>query len=143
MQIAQKMAVYSLGAADLLRRAMGKKIRAEMDQQRQIFVGGATSRGISEAKANEVLEQITQDPQHVDQVIERYMPYLCQAAMSGPDWREAPAPSAPLSPGEQELRQATDDRTVDPAGSRVAVKVQREHEEDGRAREDQPDCRAT
>lgn len=38
MQIAQKMAGYSLGGADLLRRAMGKKIRAEMDTQREIFV---------------------------------------------------------------------------------------------------------
>ena len=56
MQIAQKMAGYSLGAADLLRRAMGKKIRAEMDQQRQIFVGGAMARGISKAKADEVFD---------------------------------------------------------------------------------------
>ena len=36
------MAGYSLGGADLLRRAMGKKIRAEMDAQRKIFVEGAT-----------------------------------------------------------------------------------------------------
>ncbi|MBV8914020.1 MAG: DNA polymerase III subunit alpha [Acetobacteraceae bacterium] len=56
MQIAQKMAGYSLGAADLLRRAMGKKIRAEMDQQRQIFISGAIARGITEAKANEVFD---------------------------------------------------------------------------------------
>ena len=41
MQIAQKMAGYSLGGADLLRRAMGKKIRAEMDAQRKIFIDGA------------------------------------------------------------------------------------------------------
>jgi DNA polymerase-3 subunit alpha len=56
MQIAQKMAGYSLGAADLLRRAMGKKIRAEMDSQRQIFTSGATARGIAEAKAIEVFD---------------------------------------------------------------------------------------
>ncbi|HTZ70229.1 MAG TPA: DNA polymerase III subunit alpha, partial [Acetobacteraceae bacterium] len=56
MQIAQKMAGYSLGGADLLRRAMGKKIRAEMDTQRQIFTDGAKARGITEAKAVEVFE---------------------------------------------------------------------------------------
>ncbi|MCW3475216.1 DNA polymerase III subunit alpha [Limobrevibacterium gyesilva] len=56
MQIAQKMAGYSLGGADLLRRAMGKKIRAEMDAQRKIFVDGATARGIAPAKAEEVFE---------------------------------------------------------------------------------------
>lgn len=56
MQIAQKMAGYSLGAADLLRRAMGKKIRAEMDKQREIFVEGATARGIGAEKAAEVFD---------------------------------------------------------------------------------------
>ncbi|MBO0711927.1 MAG: DNA polymerase III subunit alpha [Acetobacteraceae bacterium] len=56
MQIAQRMAGYSLGAADSLRRAMGKKIRAEMEQHRATFVSGATARGISEAKAIEVFE---------------------------------------------------------------------------------------
>ena len=56
MQIAQKMGGYSLGGADLLRRAMGKKIRAEMDAQQKIFVDGATARGIPEAKAVEVFE---------------------------------------------------------------------------------------
>ena len=56
MQIAQRMGGYSLGAADLLRRAMGKKIRAEMEAQRQIFVSGAVARGIAEAKAVEVFE---------------------------------------------------------------------------------------
>ncbi len=56
MQIAQRMGGYSLGAADLLRRAMGKKIRAEMDSQRQIFCTGATARGIPSAKAVEVFE---------------------------------------------------------------------------------------
>ncbi|HEX3347233.1 MAG TPA: DNA polymerase III subunit alpha [Acetobacteraceae bacterium] len=56
MQIAQKMAGYSLGAADLLRRAMGKKIRSEMDAQRRIFCDGAIGRGIDEAKASEVFD---------------------------------------------------------------------------------------
>jgi DNA polymerase-3 subunit alpha len=50
------MGGYSLGAADLLRRAMGKKIRAEMDAQREIFTAGATARGIPQAKAVEVFE---------------------------------------------------------------------------------------
>ncbi len=56
MKIAQKMGGYSLGSADLLRRAMGKKIRAEMDSQRQIFTEGAVARGIPGAKAVEVFE---------------------------------------------------------------------------------------
>ncbi len=56
MQIAQKMGGYTLGAADLLRRAMGKKIRAEMEQQRQVFTNGAVGRGIPEAKAVEVFD---------------------------------------------------------------------------------------
>ncbi len=56
MQIAQQMGGYSLGAADLLRRAMGKKIRAEMEAQRKIFIDGATARGVGEAKANEVFD---------------------------------------------------------------------------------------
>ena len=56
MQIAQKMAGYSLGGADLLRRAMGKKIAAEMEQQRKIFTDGATARGVSPEKATEVFD---------------------------------------------------------------------------------------
>ena len=56
MQIAQTMAGYSLGAADLLRRAMGKKIRAEMEQQRQTFTDGAEARGIEPEKATEVFD---------------------------------------------------------------------------------------
>jgi DNA polymerase III subunit alpha len=54
MQIAQTMAGYSLGGADLLRRAMGKKIPAEMEAQRDIFMKGATARGIDADKATEV-----------------------------------------------------------------------------------------
>ena len=56
MQIAQTMGGYSLGGADLLRRAMGKKIRAEMEQQRQVFTDGAKAKGFSAAKATEVFD---------------------------------------------------------------------------------------
>ncbi|HEX2939946.1 MAG TPA: DNA polymerase III subunit alpha, partial [Rhodopila sp.] len=56
MQIAQKMAGYSLGGADLLRRAMGKKIAAEMEAQRGIFTKGAIERGIDPEKAKEVFD---------------------------------------------------------------------------------------
>ncbi len=51
MQIAQVLSGYSLGSADLLRRAMGKKIKEEMEAQRKIFVDGAVARGVPEAKA--------------------------------------------------------------------------------------------
>ena len=50
-RIAQVLAGYSLGGADLLRRAMGKKKPAEMARQREVFVTGATERGLSEAHA--------------------------------------------------------------------------------------------
>jgi DNA polymerase-3 subunit alpha len=56
MQIAQRMAGYSLGGADLLRRAMGKKIPAEMEAQRDIFTEGAIARGIDPEKAKEVFD---------------------------------------------------------------------------------------
>jgi DNA polymerase-3 subunit alpha len=56
MQIAQRLAGYSLGAADLLRRAMGKKIRSEMDAQRKIFCDGAEERGVPAAKASEIFD---------------------------------------------------------------------------------------
>ncbi|HEY4044037.1 MAG TPA: DNA polymerase III subunit alpha [Rhodopila sp.] len=56
MQIAQTMAGYSLGAADLLRRAMGKKIASEMEAQRNVFTEGAIKRGIDPAKATEVFD---------------------------------------------------------------------------------------
>ncbi len=59
MQAAQILAGYSLGGADLLRRAMGKKIKAEMDAQRATFVEGCgTANGISVAKANELFDLI-------------------------------------------------------------------------------------
>ena len=56
MQIAQVMAGYSLAGADLLRRAMGKKIRAEMDAQRNIFCDGAVEQGNTVEKANEIFD---------------------------------------------------------------------------------------
>jgi DNA polymerase-3 subunit alpha len=56
MQIAQDLAGYSLGAADLLRRAMGKKIRSEMEAQRKIFVDGAVKNDVPEAKAGEIFD---------------------------------------------------------------------------------------
>src|SRR5690606_36651177 len=46
MEIARTLAGYSLGDADLLRRAMGKKIKSEMDEQRAIFAAGAKKKGI-------------------------------------------------------------------------------------------------
>jgi DNA polymerase III subunit alpha len=58
MQIAQVLAGYSLGAADLLRKAMGKKIKSEMDDQRQIFVAGAIKNGISEEQASYIFELV-------------------------------------------------------------------------------------
>ena len=54
MQIAQEMAGYSLGGADLLRRAMGKKIQAAMDAERPKFIAGAKANGVDDAKALEV-----------------------------------------------------------------------------------------
>ncbi len=56
MQIARDLAGYSFGEADLLRRAMGKKIRAEMEKQRVRFVDGAIERGIADADAKEIFE---------------------------------------------------------------------------------------
>jgi len=59
MQAAQILAGYSLGDADLLRRAMGKKIQAEMDKQRVIFVEGCSRvSGIEANKANELFDLI-------------------------------------------------------------------------------------
>jgi DNA polymerase-3 subunit alpha len=54
MQIAQDMAGYSLGGADLLRRAMGKKIQEAMDAERPKFIAGAKAKGVDDAKAVEV-----------------------------------------------------------------------------------------
>jgi DNA polymerase-3 subunit alpha len=56
MQIAQVLAGYTLGGADLLRRAMGKKKPEEMAKQRSIFVGGAVSRGVREQVAAHIFD---------------------------------------------------------------------------------------
>jgi len=58
MQIAQELAGYSLGGADLLRRAMGKKIKSEMEAQRKTFIEGAVARAVPAAKAEEIFEQV-------------------------------------------------------------------------------------
>ena len=56
MQAAQVVAGYSLGGADMLRRAMGKKKAEEMAEQRSIFVAGASKNSIDEKKANEIFD---------------------------------------------------------------------------------------
>ena len=56
MQAAQILAGYSLGEADLLRRAMGKKIRREMQKQRSVFVSGCTERGIDKSQADAIFD---------------------------------------------------------------------------------------
>ena len=58
MQIAQVLAGYSLGAADILRRAMGKKKPAEMAKQRLVFVEGAKERGVEDALANMIFDHM-------------------------------------------------------------------------------------
>jgi len=56
MQIAQTVAGYSLGAADLLRRAMGKKKQEEMDAQREGFIAGSLKNGLNERQARELFD---------------------------------------------------------------------------------------
>ena len=58
MQVAQVLAGYSLGGADLLRRAMGKKIQSEMDAQKKSFVEGAVARGVKKAQASMIFDQV-------------------------------------------------------------------------------------
>ena len=59
MQAAQALAGYTLGGADLLRRAMGKKIKEEMDKQRKSFIeGAAESHDVAQQKAEQIFEQI-------------------------------------------------------------------------------------
>jgi len=58
MQIAQVLSGYSLGEADLLRRAMGKKIAAEMEVQRARFVDGAVERGINKTQAGTIFDLV-------------------------------------------------------------------------------------
>jgi DNA polymerase-3 subunit alpha len=56
MQIAQVIGGYSLGAADLLRRAMGKKLPEEMAKQRDIFVAGAQKNGVQRGRATQLFD---------------------------------------------------------------------------------------
>ena len=58
MQIAQVLSGYSLGGADLLRRAMGKKIASEMEAQRKTFVDGAVARGVDAAQASMIFDKV-------------------------------------------------------------------------------------
>ncbi len=58
MKIAQDLAGYTLGEADLLRRAMGKKKIAEMEKHRQIFIDGSTKNGIRKELANSLFDQM-------------------------------------------------------------------------------------
>ena len=58
MQIAQVLSGYSLGDADLLRRAMGKKIKAEMDVQRERFVDGAVAQGVKKSDASTIFDLV-------------------------------------------------------------------------------------
>jgi DNA polymerase III subunit alpha len=58
MQIAQRLAGYSLGEADLLRRAMGKKIKAEMDKQKERFIDGALKNNVDKHRADYIFELV-------------------------------------------------------------------------------------
>ncbi|MEB3322150.1 MAG: DNA polymerase III subunit alpha, partial [Synechococcaceae cyanobacterium] len=58
MRIAQDLAGYSLGEADLLRRAMGKKKKAEMEKHQEVFVKGASERGVDPRIAEALFEQM-------------------------------------------------------------------------------------
>jgi DNA polymerase III subunit alpha len=58
MQIAQVLSGYTLGGADLLRRAMGKKIKSEMEAQRRGFIDGAVARGVAPAQAEMIFEKV-------------------------------------------------------------------------------------
>ena len=59
LRAAQILADFSLGKADILRRAMGKKDKDEMSKQKRSFLDGANKRGISTEKANEIFDQIS------------------------------------------------------------------------------------
>jgi DNA polymerase-3 subunit alpha len=58
MKMAQDLAGYSLGEADLLRRAMGKKKASEMQKHRENFIDGAIKNGVSQAIAESLFEQM-------------------------------------------------------------------------------------
>ncbi|MGJ8528244.1 DNA polymerase III subunit alpha [Maritalea sp.] len=58
MQLAQVLSGYSLGEADVLRRAMGKKIKSEMDKQKALFVDGAVKQGVEKTQAANIFELV-------------------------------------------------------------------------------------
>lgn len=58
MEIARKLSNYSLGSADLLRRAMGKKVKAEMDAQEEMFVNGAIKNNVDPSDAKSIFETV-------------------------------------------------------------------------------------
>ncbi|MCB9590482.1 MAG: DNA polymerase III subunit alpha [Polyangiaceae bacterium] len=58
MQIAQQLSGYTLGGADLLRRAMGKKKASEMERQKAIFIEGAEKNGVDPEQAKSIFEEI-------------------------------------------------------------------------------------
>jgi DNA polymerase III subunit alpha len=58
MQLSSRIAGYSLGEADILRRAMGKKKQEEMDKQRERFVSGAKAKGFQQKKVEKVFDQM-------------------------------------------------------------------------------------
>ncbi len=60
MQLAQKLAGYTLGAADMMRRAMGKKKRDEMAKHEEMFISGAVERGLKKNKAAEIFHLMAQ-----------------------------------------------------------------------------------
>jgi DNA polymerase-3 subunit alpha len=60
MQLAQKLAGYTLGEADMMRRAMGKKKRDEMGKHEEKFIEGAVERGIKKEKAEEIFRLMAQ-----------------------------------------------------------------------------------
>ncbi|HMX47351.1 MAG TPA: DNA polymerase III subunit alpha, partial [Candidatus Obscuribacter sp.] len=60
MQIAQVLGGYSLGQADLLRRAMGKKKPEEMEKQRELFVGGCAKNAVSKEIADQLFDMMVQ-----------------------------------------------------------------------------------
>src|SRR5476649_352939 len=58
MEIAQVLSGYTLGGADLLRRAMGKKIKSEMEAQRRAFIDGAATRNVPAPQAEMIFEKV-------------------------------------------------------------------------------------
>ena len=60
MQIAQELSGFSLGQADILRRAMGKKKKDEMEKMRIDFIKGAVNKGVSKGYAEDLFHQIEQ-----------------------------------------------------------------------------------